>query len=166
MKKLIFFLSLCYAVSACASADVVEVIDGDSLKINGHSVRLKGIDAPEFDQICYDENDKAYSCGEDAKNYLQKMLNDGYKKGESVTCKKIAKDKYKRDLSVCYIGKREINRTLVQKGLAISYKGKDYTKEQKIAKKQKKGLWRGRFMRPEIYRSVRKYEQKQKKLTK
>ena len=33
-----------------------KVIDGDTIKINGISVRLFGIDAPEKNQICLIEN--------------------------------------------------------------------------------------------------------------
>ena len=34
-----------------------QVIDGDTIKINGKKIRLFGIDAPEMKQICKDKNE-------------------------------------------------------------------------------------------------------------
>ena len=37
--------------------------DADMLTIDGIRYRLDGIDAPEFDQNCLDENGELYPCG-------------------------------------------------------------------------------------------------------
>ncbi len=39
------------------------VIDGDTLAIHGHRIRLHGIDAPESGQICEDAGGRSYTKG-------------------------------------------------------------------------------------------------------
>ena len=40
-----------------------KIIDGDSLIIDNHEIRIKEIDAPEYFQKCFDANDQQYDCG-------------------------------------------------------------------------------------------------------
>ena len=42
------------------------VIDGDSLTIGDKEIRLIGIDAPEYNQTCFDDNNSEYDCGQEA----------------------------------------------------------------------------------------------------
>ena len=65
-----------------------QVIDGDSLKRNGEVYRLHGIDAPELDQTCLQDN-LTIQCGRMSQQYLKK-LNDKY----YLLCVKRGKDIY------------------------------------------------------------------------
>src|SRR5688572_23669801 len=49
----------------------VRVIDGDTLEIDGHTVQLYGIDAPEVGQHC-ERADGLWACGAEAALFLQK----------------------------------------------------------------------------------------------
>ena len=40
------------------------MIDGDTLEIHGARVRLWGIDAPEHEQLCRDEDSDPHRCGD------------------------------------------------------------------------------------------------------
>jgi endonuclease YncB( thermonuclease family) len=43
--------------------------DGDSFVFGGQDIRLWGIDAPEYDQICQ-RSGRDYDCGRAARDYL------------------------------------------------------------------------------------------------
>ena len=57
-----------------------EVIDGDTIKINNHKIRLYGIDAPEKKQTCKKiylsflifNFQKSYECGEESTSVFKK----------------------------------------------------------------------------------------------
>jgi endonuclease YncB( thermonuclease family) len=40
-----------------------EIVDGDTLRIDGRTVRLQGIDAPETRQTCTDRSGQEWPCG-------------------------------------------------------------------------------------------------------
>lgn len=159
LRFLLFFLIM--AVSS-ALAGNIKVIDGDSIVVNDKMTRLIGIDAPEYSQVCYTKQDEPYFCGQKAKSYLENMIKEEREQGHEVNCKKKGTDRYKRDLSVCRIGKKNLNKAMVAEGWAIVYRHDWYQKAEKEAKKQEKGIWQGRFMRPELYRILQKYEKTQK----
>jgi len=46
----------------------VEVVDGDSLKVQGFGIRLEGIDAPEKEQVC-EAAGALWSCGTKQQRY-------------------------------------------------------------------------------------------------
>jgi endonuclease YncB( thermonuclease family) len=55
-----------------------------------------------------------------------------------------------------------INRQMILAGWAVAY-GEKYVQEEAQARALKKGIWRGKFMRPELYRALKR---KQKSRTK
>lgn len=163
MKKiitLILAVALIDFASTTFADSKVKVVDGDSLEINENRVRLLGIDAPEYMQQCEDEKGTSYFCGQEARKFLEKMISDGEQKGLKVKCSSEGKDRYKRELSVCVIGDKSLNLEMVKEGYAVSYKDDRYRKLEKRAKKAKKGIWRGKFMRPEIYRVLQRHQKK------
>lgn len=152
MKKYLCLVFVTMICSQTAAADVY-VKDGDSLSLNGREIRLIGIDAPEYRQKCDDVSGKKYDCGEKAKAYLKSLV-----KGKDVSCRKIAVDIYKRELSKCYAGKIYLNRKMLEAGWAVVYrsKSKKYKEWEKDARENKRGMWQGRFMRPELHRILNK----------
>lgn len=96
------------AAGAASAAQKVKVIDGDSIVVNGVEMRLEGIDAPEYHQVCYDADKKGYRCGIKARDYLLRLT-----AGKKVNCKKLSVDRYKRQVSVCYAGGREDRKSVV-----------------------------------------------------
>jgi len=137
-----------------------QVIDGDTIKINGKKIRLFGIDAPEKKQICQKiymsflifNFQKDYKCGEKSTSALTNKITD--KKIKCILDKK--KDKFKRNIGTCYLKNQDINRWLVRSGYAIAYKrySKKYILDEQYAKENKLGLWRGTFMEPEKWRRI------------
>lgn len=131
----------------------VKVIDGDSLEIGAHRIRLMGIDAPEYKQTCKNKNKKTYPCGKEALKYLQELVND-----TPVRCVVHEKDKYERDLCTCYANNTNINAEMIRSGHAIVYMGEEYIIEQTEAKLAKRGIWQGRFIHPRLFRKLKEQQ--------
>ena len=148
MKKLVItLLLLANAVQA-----EVKVVDGDSLEINGDRIRLDGIDAPEFWQICRDENGRDYECGQEALAHLQNLIG---KKETECNCLPHT-DKYHRRICECFVNDISLNRQMVSDGYARVYRGEKYEADEEKAQKAKRGIWRGKNMRPALYRILQK----------
>lgn len=101
-----------FAETVSGGADVV---DGDTLVIEGRHVRLFGIDAPETAQTC-ERNGETWACGEESVRQLTQLIGT-----QPVTCRGSEVDQYSRLLAVCHAGRFELNRTLVQHGWATAF---------------------------------------------
>lgn len=122
-------------------------IDGDSLYVAGREVRLIGIDAPEAQQICRRGGAK-WECGEAATQELAGLIS-----GQIVYCQGLELDQHGRLLALCNAGNLDLNKEMVQRGLAVSY-GR-YSAEEREAANANKGLWAGEFERPRVWRRER-----------
>jgi endonuclease YncB( thermonuclease family) len=144
---------LLYAIE-CIVYGNAEVIDGDSLVISNNKIRLYGIDAVERNQLCKDSKGHQWKCGIEAKNYLTKLID-----ADKVICLLIAKDKYKRSLSICYSSQQQnLNTEMVRAGYAVAYTrySNMFVPYEKEARQKQKGIWSGKFKMPERYRLDRK----------
>lgn len=157
----LFLLVVC-AFTNCTANEItssplnsVNVVDGDSLEIGTKRIRLMGIDAPEYIQTCKNEHKKVYPCGKISAQYLRDLIGNN-----SITCKYNEKDRYDRYLCTCYKGNVNLNREMVLSGNAIPYLESEYKAEQTDAKIHKRGMWRGRFMQPRLFRRLREQEKK------
>ncbi|MFZ8864963.1 MAG: thermonuclease family protein [Rickettsiales bacterium] len=127
-----------------------KIIDGDSIIIDNHEIRLIDIDAPEYSQKCIDAQKQYYDCGKSAKNYLTEITQN-----QKIICHISGKDYYSRYLATCYNSIYNINAMLVKNGWAISYsKNNKYYNDEQLAQKNKLGLWQGDFITPKQYRKL------------
>ncbi len=134
-----------------------KIIDGDTIKINSKKIRLHGIDAPEFKQMCkkpyltiiFLTFTKDYPCGKISTQKLQKKINN-----KVITCKILDIDRYKRLIGECYKRNLNLNSWLVSNGYAVAYRkySKKYISNEINAKNEKKGLWQGKFEMPWEFR--------------
>jgi len=134
-----------------------QIIDGDTIKINSKKIRLHGIDAPEFKQMCkkpyltitFFTFTKDYPCGKISTQKLQKKINN-----KVITCKILDIDRYKRLIGECYKRNLNLNSWLVSNGYAVAYRkySKKYISNEINAKNEKKGLWQGKFEMPWDFR--------------
>jgi endonuclease YncB( thermonuclease family) len=126
------------------AAGVAIVNDGDSLTIGGERIRLRGIDAPELDQICRRDG-RDYACGRLSKAALVERIG-----GLKVDCNGWERDRFRRLLAVCRAGESDLNLTQIETGWAIAYGG--YADAEDKARAAKAGLWAGSFDRPHEWR--------------
>ena len=132
----------------------IKVIDGDTIKIEGTSIRLFGIDAPEKNQICVNKNNESYNCGSISTITLRRYVGRA-----KIKCRYTEKDRYGRILGTCYFpydsSKLSLNRYMVHTGHAVAYKrySEKYLDSEKWAKDNHLGMWQGNFERPEKWRT-------------
>ena len=126
----------------------MRIIDADTIELEGEKVRLNGIDAPEMGQKCEDIDFKMYHCGVYARDALQALIEAV--PGEMVQCQYTGKDFYDRLIGECSLGKININMWLVENGWALAYRkySKKYVENENIAKSNRVGMWRGKFVEP------------------
>ncbi len=135
-----------------------KIFDGDTIEIDGHRIRLHGIDAPETDQKCFDAREKYYACGKQAVDALRKLI-----RGQPVTCTGSLRDGYDRLIATCATSRLNLNREMVVRGWAVAFRkySEDYLEHEVDAVKQGLGIWRGQFQRPYLHRAKRWQVEKQ-----
>jgi endonuclease YncB( thermonuclease family) len=134
------------------------VRDGDTIQLGDVTYRLDGVDAPEFDQICINDQADPWSCGVEARDQLAKLI-----AGRNVHCDDLGPDKLfrKRHAGVCMVegDSTSLNQQVAQIGLAISVEPslKVHAKDDAAkAQADKRGLWKGCFVAPQEFRLGKK----------
>jgi len=143
--------------SPSLSAETI-VHDGRTIQLGDITYRLDGIDAPELDQTCIDDQADSWSCGIDARDQLAKLIN-----GRPVRCDDLGLDKTakRRHIGVCALEGESVslNQQLTKLGFAISSEPtlKVHVKDDATAAKDsKRGLWKGCFAAPQDFRLGKK----------
>jgi endonuclease YncB( thermonuclease family) len=105
----------------------VHVSDGDTLKMNGTTYRLWGIDAPELKQTC----DNGWQAGAYAAGVLRGLTDRG-----GVTCIPKTTDKYGRTVAVCWVDGVDLGAEMVRQGMAWAFTrySRDYELQESYAK--------------------------------
>jgi len=124
----------------------VKVVNAHTLLFDdGTEVELNGeIDTPEPEQKGL-IGETFYPCGKEAAEFLHKLIGD-----QSVTC--FASTKLgNRIQGNCFIGETSLEIELVRNGWALAhYAGMEAW--EVIARQNKRGLWRGKFVAPDRWR--------------
>lgn len=125
------------------------IVDGDTLKMNGETYRLAGIDAVEAKQTCGRSDGTEWPCGAEATAMLRDFVG-----GREVTCEVQDRDRYRRFIATCFADGRDLGRYMVRKGMAIAYRkyAQTYVPDENTARFLKIGIWSGSFDRPEDWR--------------
>ena len=136
------------ATSATLSGKA-DVIDADTIKINGIPIRLYGIDAPEGRQTCQRDG-RSYPCGKQSIKWLVDLI-----AGKPVHCELLERDDFGRFLAVCSVDDVELNAAMVSQGWALAFVkySNRYVPQQKRAEMANLGLWAGSFITPWDWRS-------------
>jgi len=125
---------------------VAIVNDGDSITLGEERIRLRGIDAPEYTQVCQKDGTD-YPCGRRAREALARLI-----AGKPVTCSGSERDRYDRLLAVCTADGVNLNRAQVEQGWAVAYG--DYDDLEQAARRNGVGIWAGTFERPREWRDA------------
>lgn len=133
------FLALFLLVGPAHAEPAASVVDGDTIKLNGATYRLHGIDAPEKTQICQIDNID-WLCGQEAAAHLRGLV-----AGRPITCEARDRDRYGRIVAICRAGGVDLNRAMVRAGLAWAYTqyGRDYEDAELEAQILGNGVWAG-----------------------
>jgi endonuclease YncB( thermonuclease family) len=129
----------------------VKVRDGDTLTMMGKDIRLYGIDAPEYKQICQNNDGKNWPCGDRAREKLATIIGNA-----EVICTPKAVDKFNRTIATCSTATvPDVALAMVEAGFAAN--GVDggegpYAVSESLAQVEKLGVWSGPFTSPADWR--------------
>jgi endonuclease YncB( thermonuclease family) len=133
----------------------IMVADGDSFAIGTRKLRLRGIDAPEYQQTCKDAIGADWPCGRSARAALEKLLTE-----PGLACEAEARDRYARSLATCQTAQTpDIAAKQVRDGMAVSdeyFGSRSFGDEEDKAQSAKRGIWQGAFVHPADYRAQAK----------
>lgn len=138
-----------------------KVLDGDTIEVAGIRIRLHGIDAPEMDQI-FKWKGRFMGSGEMSFAAMEALV-----AGVKVRCHGIEWDCYGRLVAKCFSPNGvDINRRMVSSGWALAYRqySDDYVEAERIARRYKRGMWRGTFIKPWQHRAEQAQRAREKKL--
>ncbi len=144
MRSLTIALCLLVAPALADVAGTASVIDGDTIEVHGHRIRLHGIDAPESQQLCRLDG-KPWQCGKDAANALADKI-----ARRPVTCEDLGRDRYKRIIARCTVAGEDLENWMVANGWALAYRqySTDYVDDEADAQAARRGIWASEFVKP------------------
>ena len=122
------------------------IVDGDSIRIEGEEIRLRGIDAPELHQTCR-RGAETVPCGIDARRALMTLLASG-----AVRCEASERDRFGRLLARCLAGGQDVGEAMIRLGQAVSFGA--YGEVEAEARRARRGLWALEFERPADWRAA------------
>ena len=101
-------------------------IDGDTIKLDGTTYRLWGIDAPESKQAC-----GGWAAGADATRTFVDLM-----KGKQIECEPKTTDRYGRTVAICRADGADLGMAMVSAGMAWAFVrySQDYVLQESEAK--------------------------------
>lgn len=132
-----------------------KIILGDKLSVAGAIVHLKGIDAPEKGQECHVASGRAFDCGLVSKTALMDLT-----AAVAVTCQLTGDNRNGVPEAQCFASGYDLSKGMVHTGWALAWptKGTIYGAVERAARKARRGLWRGNFVKPWEWRKSRRGE--------
>ena len=102
------------------------VVDGDTIKLNGTTYRIWGIDAAETKQACAD----GWMAGQEASKAMLELVT-----GRKITCEARATDRYGRTVALCRADGRDLGAAMVSAGMAWAFTrySSDYVAQERAA---------------------------------
>jgi endonuclease YncB( thermonuclease family) len=127
-----------------------EVTGPAMLSLDGKRIVLYGVDAPVRGQPCYAGN-KTWDCATASAKTLLNLVGD-----QPIACEQRRVDQFGRVFAVCKVGEVDVNRALVEAGMAVALPKEttDYVAAEAEAKAKNIGVWRGPFTAPADYREM------------
>ncbi|MBN2675953.1 MAG: thermonuclease family protein [Alphaproteobacteria bacterium] len=126
-------------------------------------VRLKGVDAFEYNQYCLDKKNQFYSCGEKATSFFNKLVDE-----KTISCHfygEKGSTQLKRPIVKCYSHDgKDLQKEIILAGWGISAYGDEYKSDEAFARQNKNGAWNGKFKTPESFRKCKGLARKESKL--
>jgi endonuclease YncB( thermonuclease family) len=127
-----------------------EVIGPAMLSLDGKRIVLFGVDAPVKGQPCF-AGAKTWDCSTASAKTLLNIIGT-----QELACEERRVDRFGRVFAVCRAGEVDINRALVEAGMAVALPEEttDYIADEAAAKAKGIGIWRGPFTAPADYREM------------
>lgn len=131
MRRAIGALAGLLIVAAPAAGQTI--VDGDTLKLDGTTYRLWGMDAPETQQLCAD----GWPAGRASLSFLRDLTRD-----KTVTCGGKTTDRYGRTVAICRANGVDLSASMVAAGMALAFVrySSDYVPQEAAARSERLGM--------------------------
>lgn len=93
-------------------AAVAQVVDGDTIRLDGQRVRIGAIDACEIGQYGLVAGE-SWNCGASSRQAMLELV-----EGRHVNCRVFDTDRYERSVAQCEVANRDIGLAMVEAGQA------------------------------------------------
>ena len=102
------------------------VVDGDTIKVDGTTYRIWGIDAAETKQACAD----GWMAGQEASKAMLELVT-----GRKITCEPRVTDRYGRTVALCRADGVDLGASMVSAGMAWAFTrySSDYVGQERVA---------------------------------
>ncbi|MEN3975046.1 thermonuclease family protein [Emcibacter sp. SYSU 3D8] len=136
-------LVLCIGTAHADQTGTADVIDGETLEMQGQVVKLFGIDALEPEQICLNGN-RPWPCGEESARSLSSLIG-----GQPVRCQTI-RNVGGYILATCDLNGEDLGAWMVASGWAFADRSvnNDYAPYEDTAQSARQGVWTGDYIAP------------------
>ncbi|MCW5736138.1 MAG: thermonuclease family protein [Enhydrobacter sp.] len=116
-----------------AAAQGIHAVDGDTIKLDGTTYRLWGIDSAEARQACAD----GWPAGTLASKALIELMG-----GRTITCEERDRDRYGRIVALCRADGLDLGAAMVRAGMAWAFVrySLDYVEQERAAVGQRVGV--------------------------
>ena len=127
-----------------------EVVGPAMLSVAGKRVLLYGVDAPVRGQPCSADG-RSWDCATASAKILLNLVGT-----QEIACQQRRLDRFGRVFATCKAGELDLNRALVEAGMAVAVPEEttEYVDAEKTAREKGVGIWRGPFTRPAEYRAM------------
>src|SRR5262245_15953475 len=143
-----------FAIGSPVLAADPEVTDAGTVRLDGTTFRLDGINAPDIDQMCLDPKGNLWPCGVEARDRLNAHIQH-----RAVRCADKGPDPAfaRRRIGLCSIEGEAatLNQWAVREGWAIKRESDAkgaFAAEEADARENRRGLWQGCFADPDDLR--------------
>lgn len=117
-----------------------EVADGLTILTETRRIRLAGLEGPRGEAACFDEGDRLWACGLQARAALHNHI-----RNQAVTCRPTGQSLGEAVLAECSVGLHRIDNLLVREGFARPLTPGLLQQELTEARSGTRGLWNGRW---------------------
>jgi endonuclease YncB( thermonuclease family) len=91
------------------------VIDGDTFVVNGVTIRLQGVDAPESSARCRDARGQGFACGDWATARTRELIGN-----RPLDCRDLGERTHGRMVAQCLLGGQDLAAQLIAQGIVLA----------------------------------------------